>query len=51
MSIDEAIIDVINAYEIAKKSDYVSKPISYALYHTWKQWDAKEKRRVKDENP
>ena len=41
--IGEAILDLIETWNIAKESDYVVKPISYALYHTWKIWDEKEK--------
>ena len=48
--IGEALLAVINEYEIAKESEYVQKPISYALYHVWKQWDEKEKPRKKVEH-
>lgn len=41
--IGQAIVDLIETWQIAKDSSYVQKPISYALYHVWKQWDAKEK--------
>ena len=40
--IGHAIVDLIENYDIAKGSTYVKKPISYALYHTWKKWDKKE---------
>ena len=39
----QAMLDLIEEWQIAKESEYVQKPISYALYHVWKQWDAKEK--------
>jgi hypothetical protein len=32
-------------YEKAKKLDYVQKPISYALYQTWKKVDKKERKK------
>ena len=32
-------------YDKALKSDYVEKPISWALYHTWKWFDNNEKSR------
>jgi hypothetical protein len=40
--IGQAIVDFINEYTIAKETEYVKKPISYALYHTWRKWDKKE---------
>lgn len=46
--IGQAIVDLINNYEIAKESGYVRKPISYALYHTWQMWDKKEKDRTNE---
>lgn len=45
----KAILDFINTYNSAVDSTLVKKPISYALYQTWKMWDAKEKPRIKDE--
>lgn len=33
-------------YDKALKSDYVEKPISWALYQTWKLFDKKEKSRI-----
>lgn len=41
--IGKAVMDLIETYGIDKDSDYVKKPISHALYYTWKKWDAKEK--------
>lgn len=46
--IGKAVMNVIEQYGIAKESGYVQKPISYALYHTWKIWDKKEKPRQAD---
>ena len=44
----QAIIDIIEEYSIAVDSSYVRKPISYALYHTWKKWDKQEQAREVD---
>lgn len=38
-----AIMHLISEYDKAKKYNYIHKPISYALYKTWKEWDYKEK--------
>lgn len=43
--IGRAVMDLIEAYGISKDSGYVQKPISYALYQTWRKWDEKEKPR------
>lgn len=43
--IGNAILDLIETWQIAKDTEYVKKPISYALYHTWRRWDEKEKER------
>ena len=40
--IGKAVMNLIEEYGIAKESGYVRKPISYALYQTWKKWDKKE---------
>lgn len=39
----KAIAHLISEYDRAKDIDCVRKPISYALYRTWKVWDGKEK--------
>lgn len=39
----KAIMHLISEYDRAKEADYIHKPISYALYQTWKMWDSKEK--------
>jgi hypothetical protein len=33
----------LETYEKAKKNEFVNKPISYALYQTWKWADTYEK--------
>lgn len=43
--IGRAVMFLIEAYGIYKDSKYVQKPISYALYQTWQEWDKKEKPR------
>lgn len=43
--IGKAIGDLIANYEDAIHTDFVYKPISYALYQTWKKWDEKEEPR------
>ena len=34
--------DFFEIYRNAVATPYVQKPVSYALYHTWKQWNDKE---------
>lgn len=48
--IGRAIMTLLDEYSNAKESDYVIKPISYALYQTWRIWDAKEKPRAESED-
>ena len=50
--IGKAVYYLLTKYEQAKNSDYVIKPISWALYQTWQKWDKEEKPRweIKDEN-
>lgn len=43
--IGQAILDLKEEWQIAKDKEFVRKPISYALYHTWKKWDKKEEPR------
>lgn len=33
---------LIREYDTAKDNEYVKKPVSYALYQTWKKWDQQE---------
>lgn len=44
----KAIGDLIANYEDAIHNSGVNKPISYALYQTWKQWNEKEESRKKN---
>lgn len=48
--IGKAVMNLIEAYGIAKDSGYVKKPISFALYQTWKLWDVQEKPRQADKH-
>lgn len=43
--IGDAIVLLYEEYKRAKDIQWVNKPISYALYHTWKFFDEKEKNR------
>lgn len=45
MTLDDAIKLLTENYRIAQKHEYVLKPLSWALYHTWDEVDKKEKRR------
>lgn len=45
MMLEEVVAYLIAQYEQVKDKDYVDKPISYALYQTWKWADAHEKSR------
>jgi len=37
--------DFVNWYEKALQSPVVKKPVSWALYQTWKCWDGQERKR------
>ena len=43
--IGKAIGDLIEAYEDTIHCSRVNKPISFALYQTWKKWNEKEESR------
>ena len=45
ISLAKAINMLQDNYERAQRLSYVRKPISYALYETWKYFDSKEKER------
>lgn len=45
----KAVMNLIEEYGIAKDSGYVQKPISYALYQTWRKWDKEEKPKAESE--
>lgn len=46
------VVDVFaNYYNIAKESDYIRKPLSWSLYHTWRWTDSVEQsREIKGED-
>ena len=39
----EAVEMLKEKYEEAKKISYINKPFEYALYHTWKEFDGRNK--------
>ena len=39
----EAVEILKEKYEEAKKISYINKPFEYALYHTWKEFDGRNK--------
>lgn len=39
----EAVEMLKEKYEEAKKISYINKPLEYALYHTWKEFDGRNK--------
>lgn len=43
MTIERAIERLRAEYERARKNPTVRKPLAYALYHTWRYYDAKER--------
>ena len=47
--IGRAIMTLLDEYSNAVESDYVIKPISYALYQTWRIWDAMENPQDREE--
>lgn len=50
VSIERAVNTVLRKYNKAKDLEYVQKPISYALYETWKHFDVIEEKRSNNEN-
>lgn len=51
----QTAINKLNAFYVdAKNNDYIRKPVSWALYHTWKWADAYEQpreiKRVREES-
>ena len=48
MTINKVISKFYEYYAKALSSDYVIKPISWALYQTWKWADSKEKSKEGD---
>lgn len=45
MIFDEVIDLLKKNYKIAQKHEFIAKPLSWALYHTWDEVNKKEKRR------
>ena len=48
MTIGKVVDYFIREYNMAMDNNYVEKPISYALYQTWKWLDEKEKPRNRE---
>lgn len=42
MTLEKAIRMLEKQYQIAKKLEFVKKPLSYALYQVWKEVDRTE---------
>lgn len=51
MTFDDAIKLLKENYKIAQKREFIAKPLSWALYHTWDEVDKKEKRRKLSNEP
>lgn len=47
ISLEEAINMLREEYEQAEEMEFVSKPVSYALYQTWTRMDEIEQDRYK----
>lgn len=43
MTLDDAIKLLTEKYKIAQKREFIAKPLSWALYHTWDEVDKKDK--------
>lgn len=50
LTIEKAIDVLKDYYKKALRSDFVEKPISSALYQTWRKFNAIEKDRHKEAN-
>ena len=48
--IDDVIKEFKEKYEYALKQKYIHKPMSYALYQTWKKIDKTEKKNESNTN-
>ena len=51
MTLDDAINLLTENYKIAQEREFIAKPLSWALYHTWDEIDKKEKRRKLSNEP
>lgn len=40
--IGEVVMNLIEEYGNVKDAEHIRKPISYALYQTWRKWDERE---------
>ena len=46
ITIGDVVILLNDLYKKAKSLEYVKKPMSWALYHTWQEIDKKERKRA-----
>ena len=46
--LEKAIKSIRTEYSEAKKRDYIHKPLSYAIYQTWKIVDEIERKKLED---
>lgn len=51
MTIESAIRMLCELYGKALTDKRINKPISYALYHTWEYFDAREDKKEKKDKP
>lgn len=51
MTIESAIRMLCELYGKALTDERIKKPISYALYHTWEYFDAREDKKEKKDKP
>lgn len=49
MDIEKVIEQIREQYEAAKKTNWVQRPLAYALWQVWKEVDRKERRREESE--
>ena len=47
-SIGYAVMDLIEAYQRAKESEFVRDPVCYALHQTWRKYDRARKEKEGD---
>ncbi len=49
--LEKAIKSIRTEYAEAKKRDYIHKPLSYAIYQTWKMVDEIERKKLEVQLP
>lgn len=48
MTLDRVIAELKKQYEYALKKPFIRRPLSYALYQTWKWVDKRERNRLNE---